>query len=276
MEETLECALLYLHVFACVCVCPLISLPQITGNSPSVCAKSHVAKRERHVKRNRGSLKEGAWEGTGCKTQEVEKDEETRDNEMYKGAEAEEEREGNASREEREEQRREGEEEQWEEQEGPGRVCVCASGTRRRRDSSGQAGRTCVFVFGWRGMWNQESPRWLKLRVGTQPLLRWTRTHTLYSQERLLQTQTDAAYQLSSWCGVQNDAGMITADCFGEMQESRNAQGYSRIPKQDGPSLSLACYLGGSWAAMPSMWHQEVSRRLSWSTDASDSSVTYL
>lgn len=60
MEETLECALLYLQVSVCVCVCTLISLPQITGNSPNVCAKSHVAKRERDVERNRGSLKEGA------------------------------------------------------------------------------------------------------------------------------------------------------------------------------------------------------------------------
>ncbi len=238
-----------------------------------------TSRRERDMWRETGGAwKRGRERARGAR-QEVEKDEETRDNEMYKGAEAEEEREGNASREEREEQRREGEEERGKSRRVQGVcvcVCVCASGTRRRRDSSGQAGRTCVFVFGWRGMWNQESPHWLKLRVGTQPLLRWTRTHTLYSQERLLQTQTDAAYQLASWCGVQNDAGMITADCFGEMQESRNAQGYSRIPKQDGPSLSLACYLGGSWAAMPSVWHQEVSRRLSWSTDASDSSVTYL
>lgn len=33
---------------------------------------------------------------------------------------------------------------------GGSRACVyvCASGTRRRRDSVGQAGRTCVFVFG--------------------------------------------------------------------------------------------------------------------------------
>lgn len=54
----------------------------------------------------------------------MEKDEETRDNEMYKGAEAEERREGNASREERGEQRREGEEERGKSRRVQG-VCMC-------------------------------------------------------------------------------------------------------------------------------------------------------
>lgn len=54
------CPIISACVCVRVCVCLLISLPQITGNGPNVCAKSHVAKRERDVERNRGSLKEGA------------------------------------------------------------------------------------------------------------------------------------------------------------------------------------------------------------------------
>lgn len=63
----------------------------------------------------------------------MEKDEETRDNEMYKGAEAEEGREGNASREERE-QRREGEEERGKSRRVQGMcVCVCVWHSQDKR-----------------------------------------------------------------------------------------------------------------------------------------------
>jgi len=85
----------------------------------------------------------------------VEKDEETRDNEMYKGAEAEERREGNASREERRTEERGG---TWEEQEGLGHVCMCV----RLALAGGEiawvrlAGRVCL-CLAEEGCENQES-----------------------------------------------------------------------------------------------------------------------
>lgn len=85
----------------------------------------------------------------------MEKDEETRDNKMYKGlrrrkGEKETQAEKRGRRTDRrarttEEER--GKSRRVERRSGPC-VYVCASGTCRRRDSSGQAGRTCVFVFG--------------------------------------------------------------------------------------------------------------------------------
>lgn len=108
----------------------------------------------------------------------MEKDEETRDNEMYKGAEAEERREGNASREERRTEER-GRGGTWEEQEGPGHVCMCV----RLALAGGEiawvrlAGRVCLCL----AEEGCETKKALlaKLRVGTQPSVRWTLAHKL-------------------------------------------------------------------------------------------------
>lgn len=61
-------------------------LPRFVGSRPTVCAKSHVARRERSPEK-RGRKEEGGLEGTRSKTQEVEKDEERGDNVMHTGAE---------------------------------------------------------------------------------------------------------------------------------------------------------------------------------------------
>lgn len=60
-------------------------LPRFVGSRPTVCAKSHVARRERSPEKQ-GRKEEGGVEGTRSKTQEVEKDEERGDNVMHTGA----------------------------------------------------------------------------------------------------------------------------------------------------------------------------------------------
>lgn len=68
-----------MHIFSQLC-------PQFTGSGPAVCAKSHVARRERSPEK-RGRKEEGGVGGTRSRTQEVEKDEEPGDNVMHRGAE---------------------------------------------------------------------------------------------------------------------------------------------------------------------------------------------
>lgn len=74
----------WVHIFSQFC-------PSLLAASPSVCAESHVAKRERKAQRSRVG-RGGGIRGTRSKAQEVGKDEEPRDNVMHRGDEPEERR----------------------------------------------------------------------------------------------------------------------------------------------------------------------------------------
>lgn len=115
--------------------------PGFTGSVPKVCALSHVARRESRPEKQ-GRKEEGVAGGTRSRTQEVEKDEEAGDNVMHRGAEPEEGPTGRKSK--RRARSEEAAKECWKRRTREG---VCIWHWEAGKDSVGQAGRTCVFVF---------------------------------------------------------------------------------------------------------------------------------